>query len=57
MISLLTGFNFLEVASLIQTADFKNADAKHGDVISAGFQANSNFNANLNAVVTVRRTL
>lgn len=39
MISLLTGFNFLEVASLIQTADFKNVDAKHGDVISAGFQA------------------
>lgn len=39
MISLLTGFNFLEVASLIQTADFKNADARHGDVISAGFLA------------------
>lgn len=39
MISFLTGFNFLEVASLIKTADFHNADAKHGDVISAGFQA------------------
>lgn len=34
MISLLTCFNFLEVASLIQTADFK-----YGDVIIAGFQA------------------
>lgn len=39
MISLLTGFNFLVVASLIQAADFKNADAKHGDVISAEVQA------------------
>lgn len=51
MISLLTGFNFLEVASLIQTADFKNADARHGDVISVDFWQFSNFNANLNAVV------